>query len=114
MIYMEKLKGKEIGNINQCFVTNGNHIVDFLWSREIFSVLSKELKFSKIEQEKICFMAIKYFSTYHNKNFFHGDIKPENIFVQKKSLKITSDAGTLIYLGDQSIDKPDDPVCIIN
>jgi hypothetical protein len=59
-------------------------------------------------------MAIKYFASYHQKNFFHGDIKPDNIFVQKLSLKITSDAGTLIYLGDKSIEKPDDPLYIIN
>jgi serine/threonine protein kinase len=41
---------------------------------------------------------------YHRNDFFHGDIKPENIFiwnVDDASLMIsmTSDVGSLLYLG---------------
>ncbi len=43
--------------------------------------------------------AINYFAEYHSKNFFHGDIKPANLFYDKSFL-MTSDAGSLLYLGD--------------
>jgi hypothetical protein len=44
-------------------------------------------------------LAIEYFANYHKKNFFHGDIKPENIFISN-IFELTSDAGTLLFLGD--------------
>ncbi len=44
-------------------------------------------------------LAIEYFANYHKKNFFHGDIKPENIFISN-IFELTSDAGTLLLLGD--------------
>jgi serine/threonine protein kinase len=47
----------------------------------------------------ICVLAIEYFANYHSKNFFHGDIKPENILVSKR-FELTSDAGTLLSLGE--------------
>jgi hypothetical protein len=40
---------------------------------------------------------------YHQKDLFHGDIKPENIFIWDKNgddiIKSTSDIGSLLYLG---------------
>ena len=59
-----------------------------------------------MEQDFICIQAICYFADYHIKNFYHGDIKPDNIFIYS-DLSVTSDAGTLLYLGDDSaIDNP--------
>ena len=39
---------------------------------------------------------------YNEKNFFHGDIKPENIFYYNDefSISMTTDIGTLLYLGE--------------
>ena len=55
----------------------------------------------------MCIQAICYFADYHIKNFYHGDIKPDNIFIYEDTLHVTSDAGTLLYLGDDSpIDNP--------
>ena len=45
-------------------------------------------------------LAIEYFGNYHLKNFFHGDIKTDNILVSN-IFELTSDAGTLLFLGDQ-------------
>ena len=42
---------------------------------------------------------------YHEKNLFHGDIKPDNIFFRDKSyksFKFTTDLGSLLYLGEQN------------
>jgi serine/threonine protein kinase len=60
-----------------------------------------------LEQDFLCIQAIFYFADYHIKNFYHGDIKPDNIFIYEDTLHVTSDAGTLLYLGDDSaIDNP--------
>jgi hypothetical protein len=42
-------------------------------------------------------LAIEYFANYHLKNFFHGDIKPQNIFLSN-IFELTSDAGSLLFL----------------
>ena len=55
-----------------------------------------------MEQEFICINAIFYFADYHIKNFYHGDIKPDNILIYGDTLRVTSDAGTLLYLGVNS------------
>ena len=47
----------------------------------------------------MCILAIDYFAQYHTKNFFHGDIKPDNILVSNDNF-FTTDAGTLLYLGN--------------
>ena len=54
-----------------------------------------------MEQEFIFLEAIRYFAEYHLNNFFHGDIKPANLLMKKgsRSFEITSDAGSLLYLG---------------
>jgi serine/threonine protein kinase len=42
--------------------------------------------------------SIKYIAEIHNKNMFHGDIKPANILFDISNLKIriSSDSGTLV------------------
>jgi serine/threonine protein kinase len=40
---------------------------------------------------------------YHKNNLFHGDIKPENLFLKEINdlqLFSTSDVGSLLYLGE--------------
>jgi serine/threonine protein kinase len=38
---------------------------------------------------------------YHEKNLVHGDIKPENIFFYDGfSFEMTTDVGSLLYLGE--------------
>lgn len=44
-------------------------------------------------------LAIKYLITHHNLGFFHGDIKPANIFYN--NMDVSTDAGTLLYVGDK-------------
>lgn len=40
---------------------------------------------------------------YHKNNFFHGDIKPENIFLCDNFFSyITSDVGSLLYIGEEN------------
>ena len=46
-------------------------------------------------------------SEYHRHDFFHGDIKPENIFFDdvsdaSLSFSMTSDIGSLLHLGDEN------------
>ncbi len=95
MIKLEQKK--EVRMEHKCFVIAGNKIVDFLWSRNYYQVLAKEKRFSKKEQELICFLAIGYFANYHKQNFFHGDIKPDNLFISNQ-FDITSDSGSLLKL----------------
>ena len=60
-----------------------------------------------MEQDFIFINSIFYFADYHIKNFYHGDIKPDNILIYGNTLRVTSDAGTLLYLGeDSAIDNP--------
>ncbi len=44
---------------------------------------------------------------YHFNNLFHGDIKPDNIFLDDKSFiwSITSDVGSLLYLDEDNDNK---------
>ena len=42
---------------------------------------------------------------YHYNNLFHGDIKPDNIFIDKNFSQITSDVGSLLYLGEDKDNK---------
>ena len=43
---------------------------------------------------------------YHFNSLFHGDIKPDNIFIYDKGLLlITSDVGSLLYLGEDKDNK---------
>jgi serine/threonine protein kinase len=46
----------------------------------------------------IGFIALKY----HENNLFHGDIKPDNIFLNEYSFWMTTDVGSLLYLGEQN------------
>ncbi len=40
---------------------------------------------------------------YHSNNFFHGDIKPENVFfsIDKGNFYTILDIGSLLYLGEE-------------
>ena len=44
-------------------------------------------------------------SKYHFNNLFHGDIKPDNIFISVGFLLITSDVGSVLYLGEDKDNK---------
>ena len=47
--------------------------------------------------EDVLLYAIKYIADLHNKNLFHGDIKPDNIFYwDGYHLNISSDSGSLV------------------
>ena len=37
---------------------------------------------------------------YHQNNLFHGDIKPDNIFFRDDHFLMTTDVGSLLYLGE--------------
>jgi serine/threonine protein kinase len=39
---------------------------------------------------------------YHQNNFFHGDIKPDNIFFTKDFIDMTTDLGSLLYLENRN------------
>ncbi len=48
---------------------------------------------------KIISKLIELIAWYHILGFVHGDIKPENIFFDKNYTNMTSDVGSLIYVG---------------
>jgi serine/threonine protein kinase len=39
---------------------------------------------------------------YHQNNLFHGDIKPDNIFFRDEFFSMTTDIGSLLYLGERN------------
>ena len=58
--------------------------------------------------EDILLRSIKYIADIHDRNLFHGDIKPANLFYNDhifKSLKISSDSGSLIQLDKENSDR---------
>jgi len=50
----------------------------------------------KKDLEWIILKSIEYIAGIHNKNIFHGDIKPANIFYKEFDSKISSDSGSLV------------------
>jgi serine/threonine protein kinase len=48
------------------------------------------------ELERILLHSIEYIAEIHNKNLFHGDIKPANIFYNKEYEYLSSDSGSLV------------------
>jgi serine/threonine protein kinase len=46
----------------------------------------------------IDFIALEY----HQNNLFHGDIKPDNIFFRDDYFYMTTDIGSLLYLGERN------------
>ena len=44
------------------------------------------------------FIAFKY----HENYLFHGDIKPDNIFFLDDNFRMTTDIGSLLYLGERN------------
>jgi serine/threonine protein kinase len=49
------------------------------------------------------FRVIDYIAfDYHQNNLFHGDIKPDNIFYDDHSISMTTDIGSLLYLGERN------------
>ncbi len=66
-------------------------------------ILSNLLECTQKEQELYCFMMIRLIAhDYHYNNLFHGDIKPDNIFIQDNAYGryTTSDVGSLLYIGE--------------
>ena len=59
--------------------------------------------------EDIFLRSIKYIAEIHDKNLFHGDIKPANLFYyyddEDKTIQISSDSGSLIQLDQDNNDK---------
>ena len=57
--------------------------------------------------EDIFLRSIKYIADIHDKNLFHGDIKPANLFYNNsyKKLQISSDSGSLVQLDKDNIEK---------
>jgi serine/threonine protein kinase len=39
---------------------------------------------------------------YHQNSLFHGDIKPDNIFFADNYFHMTTDIGSLLYLGERN------------
>jgi serine/threonine protein kinase len=39
---------------------------------------------------------------YHQNNLYHGDIKPDNIFFDVDDFWMTTDIGSLLYLGERN------------
>jgi serine/threonine protein kinase len=56
----------------------------------------------------IGFIAFKY----HKNDLFHGDIKPDNIFFDDKSYNMTTDVGSLLYLGERNENEEEDSLFI--
>ena len=49
------------------------------------------------------FWVIDFFAfEYHQNNLFHGDIKPDNIFFSDYVSLMTTDIGSLLYLGERN------------
>lgn len=57
-------------------------------------------KIKEAEELVVCmFLSVFYLVDLHlEKRLFHGDIKPENIFFNKRDRRVTSDCGSLIVL----------------
>ena len=74
--------------------------MNFFGLRKKFKVLSQITDKVKLEQAIV--LSINYLSDLHkNKNLFHGDIKPENIFTCNDGNGfISSDSGSLMLLED--------------
>ena len=49
---------------------------------------------------------------YHENDLFHGDIKPENIFFNNENFWMTTDVGSLLYLGERNKFKLEDSLFI--
>jgi serine/threonine protein kinase len=76
---------------------------DFIWSIPTLEVLKDQNLQSEEEVLRIMTMIVISLHNLHRKNLFHGDIKPANIFFDKDFKIMTTDVGSLIYLG-----KPDE------
>lgn len=93
---------RQLSRFLYSFVFNQNEVlIDFIWARDSLKVLSELTKCTQKEQDKLSFLLVNFFAKYHYNNFFHGDIKPDNLFIDtsRYNFYITSDAGTILYLG---------------
>ena len=81
-------------------MTENCKIVDIVAARK-WAKLFSEINES-YELERIIVQTIEYMVNLRNKFLFHGDIKPDNIFIYQG---ISTDCGTLIKLDENDPDK---------
>ncbi len=48
----------------------------------------------------VCFIAVVFVAGYHEKNYVHCDIKPDNLYINDR-FEMTSDSGSLMYIGGE-------------
>lgn len=92
----------EDNSVKVCFQFDKNELlVDFIWSFYVWTALSDYTEFTQKQQERMVFYIIDFISyDYHEDNLFHGDIKPANIFFNETNFQMTTDNGSLLYLGE--------------
>ena len=79
-----------------------NCIVDHLWSREEYNLITCTKNPSEFEAAIL--RILNYFSTFHKLSIFHGDIKPENLFFERGKSRwgnisdISTDSGSIIKM----------------
>lgn len=74
------------------------NLVDFCWSRRKGDVM-QEINNAKFMQ-LVAYLTIMHLAEIHELNFFHGDIKPANVFIA--GCKIDTDAGSLTFLDERT------------
>jgi len=78
-------------------IVEGERVVDFYGRRKIYKDLTKINELNQLAQG--LFMSVCYLADLHsNKRLFHGDIKPNNLFVDTEESFCTSDSGSLVPL----------------
>ena len=83
--------------LKELVILKGDRVVDFYWRRSIFKDLTQINEDNQLAQA--LFVSVCYLADLHaNKRLFHGDIKPNNLFVTTHDSFCTSDSGSLVPL----------------